>query len=52
MSGYISTHVLNLVSGKPGANIAIRLLFLETDGKESGTRVPSWKQVAQAKTNS
>ena len=52
MSGYISTHVLNLVSGKPGLNIPVRLLYLEKKKQEAGSENTSWKEVSQGKTNS
>lgn len=43
MSGYLSTHVLNLVSGKPGQGIAVRLLQPGSDG--------SWTEICRGVTD-
>jgi len=41
--GHLSTHVLDLVQGKPGQDIAIELHALGADG--------AWRPVKQARTN-
>lgn len=41
--GRLSTHVLDIVTGKPASGVAIELLRLQADG--------SWQRVATAQTN-